>query len=441
MLTIYSEHITARLAYVIEVIFEDILGVDVLVTEDQETFKMSSAGLNYSNIPIPDKPYIKPHGLLFEQGIRTQEIRWNLDETASFFPTESDLVNHDVFAASFYLLSRYEEYLPHEKDAIGRFQGRLSASGKQGLLHKPLVDEWVLELYRSLTRIHPFLPTVERKFRQLDTFDIDVAYAYKGRGLFRRMGSVLKDLMRMDFRRIKERRAVLSGRMEDPFSSYAMQLACNKKDNLRHFFLLGDRSELDRNIDHRSEELQELVSILHEQSNVGLHPSIAANSSFKTLKKECLRLEEMTGEPVGRSRQHFLYLDLPNTYRNLVALGIKEDYSMGFADRVGFRAGTCSPFPWFDLEADERTELYIIPLAVMDSSLKDYMGLDVEAAMKEIQKVRQQVQSVQGLYVQLWHNHTISDYGEWAGWKQVFSSSLSEGFHSKPSEATKDLKG
>lgn len=435
MLTIYSEHISARLAYVIEVIFEDILGVDVLLTENQDTFRKSSGGLNYSNIPIPDKAYIRPHGILFEEGIRTQEIRWNLDDTASFFPTESDLVKHDVFAASFYLLSRYEEYLPHQKDDIGRFQGRSSTLGKQGLLHKPLVDEWALELYQALTRVHPFLPSVERRFRQLDTFDIDVAYAYKGRGFLRKLGSIIKDLTKMNLSRIRERRAVLSNRLDDPFDTYRMQLACNTKDNLRHFFLIGDRSELDRSIHYGSQELKELIALLHEHSNVGLHPSMAANASLKTLKKECLRLEEIIDEPVSRSRQHFLYLDLPSTYRNLVSMGITEDYSMGFADRVGFRAGTCSPFPWFDLGTNQRTEMYVIPLAVMDSSLKDYMGLNCKEAIKEIQKVRQQVMSVQGLYVQLWHNHTISDYGEWAGWKEVFLSSLSEGFSPSQSDS------
>ncbi|MDA0972702.1 MAG: polysaccharide deacetylase family protein, partial [Bacteroidetes bacterium] len=161
-----------------------------------------------------------------------------------------------------------------------------------------------------------------------------------------------------------------------------------------------------------------------EWAEVGLHPSMASNSSDKALKMEFARLAKTTGKKVDTSRQHFLYLDLPNTYRRLIDKGIEVDFTMGFADHVGFRAGTSHPFPWYDLKEEKMTSMFLMPLSLMDASLQDYMGLSPDEALVEVQRIKEEVKAVNGTFVSLWHNDSVTDHGTWQGWKKVFLECL-----------------
>lgn len=130
-------------------------------------------------------------------------------------------------------------------------------------------------------------------------------------------------------------------------------------------------------------------------------------------------LEKVIGKPVTSSRQHFLRLRLPETYRELERIGIKEDHSMGFADAVGFRAGTCTPFPFYDLEQDRETDLMIFPFEVMDSALCYKMKLDPDQAIAAAGQVIDRVKAVQGTFIGVWHERFLSDHGAEKGWRRV----------------------
>lgn len=424
MITIYCEHISPRLSYTCKVIFEDILGQPHRLTDDESVFLTSNEGLNYSNKDIKDKPFIRPHGLLFEQGIRTQDLQ--RDRDGHIFQAKSNLVEHDLLASCFYLISRYEEYVDNRRDAFGRFESRQSFMGRANLLHRPLVDIWAHELYSALAMRFPFIPRLTRTYSQLSTIDVDVAYAYKSRNWWRRTRSSLHDLKNLDFKRIKQRQRVLKGTEPDPFDSF---------DELRHlhqeagvpahfFFLIGKYGPLDKNLSPKRNDIQKLVLEVGEWAEVGLHPSMASNSSVKALKMEFARLAKTTGKKVDTSRQHFLYLDLPYTYRRLIKLGIEVDFTMGFADHVGFRAGTSHPFPWYDLKEEKMTSMFLMPLSLMDASLQDYMGLSPEEALVEVQRIKEEVKAINGTFVSLWHNDSVTDHGKWQGWKKVFLECL-----------------
>ncbi|NNC84390.1 MAG: hypothetical protein HKN79_12515 [Flavobacteriales bacterium] len=423
MLTIYSDNISPRLSYIAKVLFEDLLDCPVILTSDRSGLQGTSA-LNYSHETIDGIPYIRPHSLLFEQGVRS--IGQSFDDAGKLFPVDSDLVDQDILAASFFLLTRYEEYLHPDRDRYGRAKASDSLLFKAGLIERPVVDEWVIQLYQALRHRFASLPPIQREFEVLPTFDIDVAYCYRGRGFWRRWRSSLKDLFTLKWERWKERRRVLNGEQADNFDSYSYQqrICAQSGSKCKHFFLLGNYGPLDKNLSHRQPILRTLIQDISSWSDVGIHPSMRSHEKERILKKEIGRLEKITGQKTTRSRQHYLKVELPETYRRLIRQGIEEDYSMGYADHIGFRAGTCTAFRWYDLLSEESTPLYVVPTHIMDSSLKDYMGLDRESATERVLQLRESVQAVNGTLVVLWHNHSAARQGEWVGWRSVLESAL-----------------
>ena len=131
---------------------------------------------------------------------------------------------------------------------------------------------------------------------------------------------------------------------------------------------------------------------------------------------------------ITKSRQHFLRLKFPDTYRQLLNAGILEDYTMGYASNPGFRAGICTPYFFYDLKKETTTNLVILPFQIMDVTLKDYMKLSPAEALKEIEMLMMEVKQVNGTFVSIWHNETITNSGVWEGYREVFEKMNQLGF-------------
>ena len=100
---------------------------------------------------------------------------------------------------------------------------------------------------------------------------------------------------------------------------------------------------------------------------------------------------------------------------------------MGYASQVGFRAGTSLPFYFYDLDMEVQTQLMLHPFAVMDGTLNEYMELPVDDAQYLIKEIMDRVREVNGTFISLWHNETVSDNRHWQNWKQVFEYTIKEG--------------
>ena len=135
-------------------------------------------------------------------------------------------------------------------------------------------------------------------------------------------------------------------------------------------------------------------------------------------------LQQITEKKIDASRQHFLKLHLPQTYLQLIKVGINHDYSMGYASQVGFRAGTCTSFFWYDLQLEKQAHLKIHPFAVMDVTLQQYLKLNPEQAITQIDELLSSVKLVDGTFCSLWHNESLSESGRWKGWKAVYDEML-----------------
>ena len=325
-------------------------------------------------------------------------------------------------------MSRYEEYLPHIKDRFHRFPAKESLAYKNGFLKIPIIEYWLKELVLVIQCKFPDFTPVSRKFKFFNTIDVDNAYCYLEKGLLRTVGAICRSLLQFDFNPIPKRIRVLLGKEKDPYDTFDYLLDIQKKHDFEsiYFFLLADYGYNDKNIAHTSKKFQALVKTMADYVKVGIHPSWASNADTHKLSKEISRLEAIVNREVIRSRQHFLRLDLPTTYRRLIDLGILQDYTMGYASQVGFRAGTSLPFYFYDLDMEMQTSLMLHPFAVMDGTLNEYMELPVDDAQYLVKELLDFVKEVDGVFISLWHNETLCDNRHWKDWRQVYEFTIEE---------------
>ncbi len=428
MVLIYTPRATNRIQYIVKFLIGEICGFDYAVTSSNEDFiNFKGAKINYSDKNFPgDSIKIYPSGFLKEKGIREFTPRMRIhDNYPVLFPIENNEkcdLGYDLFASAFFLVSRYEEYLPYLEDRHGRFESDQSFAYQNGFLDVPLIDIQTLDLKNKLSEKFNLPDQSARKFTFIPTYDIDIAYAYKGRGLSRNTMAILKDIITFDFNNLNNRIKVLTGKMPDPYDTYELQLWLQKKYKLNpvYFFLSARFGPRDKNISIHSRQFFHLIKKLGDYAETGIHPSYASHYKKDRLLEEIKTLAGVSNSNVEKSRQHYLKINLPQTYLNLIRYNILNDYSMGFASHTGFRAGTCTPFHFFNLNEETETRLKVYPLAVMDSTLRDYMKLDVLQARKKIKTLIETVKKVNGTFISLWHNDALSNNAAWKGWKDVY---------------------
>ncbi len=418
--------------YIFHVLFADMLGLDVSLTSNKDEFVAhTGAKLSYTHSKLADELHFRSLGLLHETGVRDQNIRVSENGNGKFFfahNSADSAMNFDVFAASFFLLSRYEECLPHLRDRYNRFEASASLAHKHGFLTEPVVDQWLLRIRALLLEKYPAMTFKKREYRFVSTIDIDNAYAYRNKGLMRTAGAFGRAMLQLDINELWERIQVLTGMRTDPYDTYDFQLAVQEKYHVKtiYFFLLADYGVNDKNVPHYNLEFRSLIKHLADYAEIGIHPGFNSNQKNEKLKTEKKRLETIIHRPVTKSRQHFLILHLPHTYQRLLENDITEDHSMGFAEHTGFRAGTCTPYRFYDLDLETPTELTVYPFAVMEATLKYYMKLSPEEAKKHITEIVRKVREVDGTFIGLWHNETLSGRGIWHGWREVFLHMVKE---------------
>ena len=429
MLLIYSPESSNRLEYIFELIFRDILGVDMQITASRESYlDYNGPRICYGKITLREEVNIKCVDFLFEKGVNSQNLEYfEWEGLPCIFKTYGDSVlPFDLFAASFYLVSRYEEYLPFTNDQFGRFSANQSIAWQRGFLEKPLINIWTEKLKEILMHYFPALNFKKRHYKFIPTYDIDSAYAYRHKGVIRTLGGYYKSLKDKDYEGVRSRTRVLLNREKDPFDTFELLKKYQEqyKSKAKYFFLVGDYDEFDKNISIDVQNFQKLIKSISDYAEVGIHPSYASNKDFDKLKLELKNLSSLINREIKISRQHFLKLAFPKTYQRLLELEIEEDYTMGYASDVGFRASICTPFYFYDLDYERKTKLKVFPFAIMDVSLRFYLNLDVEAAIQRSKEIIDEVKKVNGTMITLWHNQNLTDDQEWEGWKQVYEAIL-----------------
>jgi len=423
MLLVYTPKITPRLTYAFKHISLRILNVPVSFTTTVEEFiAHDSMKISYAKQPLSSELFVRSHELLFEQGISDLDINvqdWGT--TKCFFSTsDKSSLPFDIFAATFYLLSRYEEYLPHVKDDYGRFLATESLAFNKGFLHQPVVDIWAYKFKDMLQAQFPDFEFPERTYNIQPIIDVPVAYYFKDKGLLRTFGGTVSDIASLKFKQLYQRYQSLMGFKRDPYDTFKWIVTKQKKSKVKFivFFLIGEYSTFDKNININKKRFVSLIKYVGDYCKIGLKVSFLALDDFAMLKKEKLKMESTTNNPLEASRHSFSKLNLPETYRNLIELEIKQDFTMGYINYMGFRAGTCTPFQFYDLDYEVQTPLQINPFHCVDYALlKRQSYLDKK---EDLLRLMATVKSVNGTFTPVFHNYAFSNLDRWKGFRDLF---------------------
>jgi len=425
--------VTSRLHYSMQLMLNRLLGLNITFTQDNDFFEeFKGPKFSYGVSVDSDTLFFASGGLLFESRIAVKELKHfkYKGETAFFpVPNKDSAMPFDPFAAAFYLVSRYEEYLPHIRDNHNRFLASGSDAFQNGYLHKPLVNSWSLQIKHILQTVFPDLVFTTPVYTFTPTIDIDAAYAYKNKGITRAIGGIVRALQKKDYKEVSTRIRVLLGMEHDPFDTFDLQMKLQEKYKYHpiYFILLADYGPNDKNIPYNNRHFQNLIRYLADYADIGIHPSYASSIQPSLMVMETTRLSRILKLEVEYSRQHFLKLSLPETYRNLIHHDIAHDYTMGYAEVPGFRASICTPFPFYDLDQDVPTNLLLHPFAVMDGTLNDYQNQTPKQAIETIKKLIAEVRKVGGTFIPLWHNQSLNEEGTWKGWLDVYIQMIEEG--------------
>jgi hypothetical protein len=420
MILIYTNTSTPRLQYICKFIFKEQLGAAYSITTHADAFgSFEGLKINYSHEQIRGADMqIRPHPLLFEQDIRQQNMEC-FDTglfTACCKITHSD-IPFDMLAAAFYLLSRYEEYLPHEKDMYGRFAHENALAYKNGFLTVPLINTWIQYFEKLLISKHPGLVTRQPAFNVQLTYDIDIAWSYRHKGLARNLGGFF---VSPSLNRLK----VLFGLKQDPFDSYDYLDKLHEKSKLRpiYFFLVaGSGSRYDKNISPAKMAMQALIKKHASAYTVGIHPSWRSNRQPGRLVDEKKLLESICGKAIFHSRQHYIRFSLPETFDTLLKAGIEHEYSMGYGSINGFRASTASPFYWYDLTRETTTNLRIHPFCFMDANSHYEQKQNAMDSLVELEYYYEECKKVNGQFIPVFHNNFLGNDPRFKGWKEMYS--------------------
>lgn len=422
-IAVHVEQPSPRAWYTVHHVLERLLGWTLEWHDDLGSFRASgSPKLFYGAADEPGAFNIRPAGLLSEWSPRQGDPdTLRLPGLTALFPVSGGHMPFDVFAASFWMLSRMEEYALERTDAHGRVLTADLLAARRGFLDVPVVDEWALLLARTWHEQDDRVPMPVRKYSHVFTMDVDNGFAYLGRPWWRMMGAHLRAVIGNRKDEMVARRQVLSGRTMDPFDIYAdlEHWTDGLADRRILFWLTAPRGKHDHAVPFSFPLLAQRVKDCTVWAEIGIHPSYDSSARPELIAHQRTELASASGAAVDVSRQHFLRVGKYELYAELLRLGVLEDHSMGLHDELGYRAGTCTPFKWYDLRNEAATELDIWPHTVMDNTLHRKLKLSPAEGAIAAKRMVDKVRAVQGTFIGLWHESYLSDHLEAKGWRDA----------------------
>tara|TARA_R110002074_G_scaffold281413_1_gene452931 strand:+ start:6811 stop:8058 length:1248 start_codon:yes stop_codon:yes gene_type:complete len=409
-------------------IFVNILGVELdFTTKVEEFIKHTGPKITYTKQPLQNEFFIRSNEMLFEQGINDIQLTiadW--EGTPCFFPTgERSNLPFDVFAASFFLISRYEEYLPHVKDIHSRFSPKDSIAYQNGFLQKPVVDIWAYKLLEALKERFEDFEYKIKGYDFVSVLDVATSHCYANRGIVRGLAGLIMDFGTFKLKRVIDRISVGLNRMKDPFDNYEELIALHKKYKVKcnFFFQFADYSKYDKNVSTNSMKFKSLIKYVADYAPVSLAASYSSFTDLELLKKEKANLEEVINRPVNSSKMRYNRVDVPETYRNLITAEFTDDYTMGYTYELGFRAGTCTEFQFYDIPLEVKQPIKVHPFAIHDYALSRIKKDEV--ILQQVKKITDEVRRVNGTTIVMFSNELLGNKDD-RDWMSLYAEIVKE---------------
>ncbi len=428
MLLVYTQKATPRITYIFKHICTRILGIDVGFTSVIEEFiSHNGPKLSYGKQPLGNEIFLQCQGLLTQQGFESVDFNVkNWEETKCFFSVgEKSALPFDIFSASFYLLSRYEEYLPHLKDEKGRFPAMESLGYKENFLEQPVIDIWAYKFKEVLQTSFIEIEFPKKSMIIHNLIEAHEPFAYKHKGFFRSFVGFTGNIIKFRFRSFFKRSQVLLGFRNDPYDTFEWIINKVKKSktNLIIFFLLGESNDFMKGINSQRKKFKILIKFISDYKNVGLIFSSESLIDSSLLKREKLQLENITNRSLLSTMNKEYMVNLPDIYRYLIELEIERDFTMVYEDEIGFRAGTCTPFLFYDLDYEIKTPLTIHPIALTTSALEDKKDFAIQHSVSTIMS---SVKKVNGTFSIIFNNKNFIPVKMNNIWRSLFSEKLQQ---------------
>jgi hypothetical protein len=326
----------------------------------------------------------------------------------------------DLLASTVLVLSRYEEIGATLKDEHGRFRSSDSIAARDGYLDRPIVDEWGIALEQVIAALEPGF-RAERALRVMISHDVDligIPFGLREPAVQmiarRKVGVALRDLM-------SGFTGIAPGSLGQVIEICEQAQARGLKSAL--YWKASARTAHDSGYDIADPRVGRVIRWAAAHGiEMGVHPGYDTFTNPAELTAEVERIRSAIGEHKIGGRQHYLRWS-PDTWLHWEQCGLAYDSSVGYADRAGFRAGTCWPYrPWLWSE-NRRANLLEIPLIVMDQTLvsPQYMGLSPDQSVALVRDLLRKCANVGGVFTLLWHNNCLGrPYA--AYWPRIFDA-------------------
>lgn len=332
------------------------------------------------------------------------------------------VINYDILGLTYWMLNRIEEIRQLDLDNHQRFSATSSHAYKYGYLERPIVDEWLHILGQVIQRLWPQLSLKQHNFSMKVSHDVDAPSRYA----FSTNKSFVKS-MTGDVLKRKDIKSVLTAPLVrfnsqtklhslDSFNTFDWIMTQSEQNNLTSaFYFICGRTDNTKDADYEPEYLaiRNLMKEIHKRGHeIGLHPSYNSFQSPLIIKDEANRLrkimqEENIQQDIIGGRMHYLRWEHPTTLQAWNDAGMSYDSTLGYADRPGFRCGTCFEYPAFNPITHEQLNVRIRPLIAMDCSIigKHYLGMGyTKLAENKFLELKETCQKVNGCFTLLWHN-------------------------------------
>ena len=428
-IVVYSAQASNRLSYVLDWLLKERMQLSYRITHDENEVSGLPFFIAYGkplngSLSVPDK------GLLWQKGFKPISVSKGIwKELPVIFPTDQEgyTAGFDIFSSLFFLISRYEEYDRFAPDKHGRYPATNSLLYKNGWLPRPVADEWVA-LFRKELQAMSGIQLPPAHFHFQPTYDIDMAYSHLHKGVARIAGAYIRAIIKMDVGQISERIQVLKKRQKDPYDSFRWLRQIHKEFGCKPlYFILASfkTTAFDKNVHPQHPAMIRVIKNIARDGETGIHPSYYSDEAGK-MEQEKKAVEEISGVQIGISRQHYIRVKVPATYRMLIKNGIAHDYSMGYGSHLGFRAGTGNSFLWYDLENEAAAPLRLHPFCFMDTTAHFEYGLSATEAMDKLESMSKILEQTGSTLITIFHNFSLGTANEWKGWRNAYEQFVQE---------------